>query len=62
VRLWPVVLGALSVVAAIVILVWPVTALTTFVALGGWLLIFIGVATVVSAIMVMRQESAATAA
>jgi uncharacterized membrane protein HdeD (DUF308 family) len=61
-QLWPVVLGALSVVAAIVILVWPVTALATFVALGGWLLIFTGVATVVSAIMVMRQESAATAA
>jgi uncharacterized membrane protein HdeD (DUF308 family) len=61
-RLWPVVLGALSIGAAIVILIWPLTALAAFVALGGWLLIFIGVATVVGAIIAMRQGSAATAA
>ena len=60
-QLWPVLLGALSVVAAIVILVWPLTALAAFVALGGWLLIFIGVATVVGAIVAMRQGSAAAA-
>jgi uncharacterized membrane protein HdeD (DUF308 family) len=60
-RLWPIALGALSIVAAIVILVWPLSALRTFVALGGWLLIFIGVATVVSAILAMRQNRAAPA-
>ena len=61
-RLWPIVLGLVSIAAAIVILVWPLSALRTFVLLGGWLLIFIGVITVVSAIMAMRQKPAALAA
>jgi uncharacterized membrane protein HdeD (DUF308 family) len=61
-RLWPIALGLVSIAAAIVILVWPLSALRTFVLLGGWLLIFIGVVTVVSAIMAMRQKPAALAA
>lgn len=61
-RLRPIVLGLVSIAAAIVILVWPLSALRTFVLLGGWLLIFIGVVTVVSAIMAMRQKPAALAA
>ncbi len=47
--------GALFVIGAVLMLIWPGIALATLVLLGGWLLIMLGVAAIVSGIIGLRE-------
>ena len=51
----PIVLGAISILAAIVLLVSPITSAAVLVTFGGWLLVVVGIVTVVSGVLDMRQ-------
>lgn len=60
-RWFAIVVGVLYIGAAIAILVWPKLALLTFAAVGGWLMVFVGlylVVSVVFAIMRTRRSDA----
>jgi membrane protein len=58
---WGVATGLALVLAAVALLVWPKVGLTTLVAIGATVLIFVGIGQVVSALGGMREERRAPA-
>ena len=56
-RLWKIVIGIVYVIGAIVLLVSPVTSVVVLALLGGWILVFFGVVTLIAGILGMRASS-----
>ena len=54
----PIVLGVISILAAIVLLAWPITSASLLVAFGGWLLVIVGIVTIVSGVIAAKSGSA----
>jgi uncharacterized membrane protein HdeD (DUF308 family) len=58
-RLGKILMGVVFLLGAILLLVFPTTALITFALLGGWILIIFGVAMLVAGIMGLRAQNKA---
>jgi uncharacterized membrane protein HdeD (DUF308 family) len=55
-RLWKIVIGVVFLLGAIVLLVSPVTSVVVLALLGGWILVFFGIVTLIAGIMGMRAS------
>lgn len=56
-RLWKIVIGVVYLLGAIVLLVSPVASVVVLALLGGWILVFFGVITLIAGIMGLRASA-----